>query len=241
MTEDRDVRDVDDRAGDRPVSATVRIVLVTVLSLLLLLSIGTFVGLAVSGQDSPTRIFSGDGDDEERSRSGQDRQQVMAQAQRFMVRVNTYGRDLLADDGTMPDYRDKVLELITSKLAESFEQTVAAAEATVAQAGAGRTTEIFGVGISAIDADSAAALVAGSFTNSFPTDPDELDGERSDLAPIPFRIEVKLDKVQGEWLVDSFDPVLGIEDPAGTPSDAPSPSSANTTPPAESPGGGGSS
>ena len=67
--------------------------------------------------------------------SDADRQQVMSQAQQFILRVNTYGPDLLADDGTMPEYREQVLEVITDKFAASFEESVPAAESTVAQAG----------------------------------------------------------------------------------------------------------
>lgn len=220
MTEDSDAPDAPD---GRAVSVTARRVLAVVLSLLLAVSIATFVGLAVSGASSPTGIF----DDQPADRSGKDRQQVMAQTQLFITRVNTYGPDLLAEDGTMPDYRAKVLEVITSKLAESFEQTVTAAEATVAQAGFGRVTEVFGVGVSTIDRDSATALIAGSFTNSYPQDAEDPDGERTDDVPLPFRVEVKLVKVEGEWLVDSFAPVTGAEaeaEPTGSPSTSESPS-----------------
>lgn len=196
-----------------------RLVLLVVLAVLLLLSAGTFVGLAVTGESSPTGIFDGDDD-----RQGEaDRQAVMAQAQQFILRVNTYGPDLLAEDGTMPDYREQVREVITDKFAASFEESVPAAESTVSQAGFSRVAEVFGAGVSVIDGDSATALVAGSFTNSYPVDPEDLDGERQEDLPLPFRVRIELVKVGGEWLVDGFSPVTGEgEEPGGTPTSSPS-------------------
>lgn len=202
-------------------AARFRLVLLVVLSVLLLLSVGTFVGLAVSGESSPTRILE---DDEAADRSEADRQAVMTQAQQFIVRVNTYGPDLLAADGTMPDYREQVLGLITDKFATDFEETVPAAEATVAQAGFARTAEVFGSGVSALDSDSATALVAGSFTNSYPVDPEDLEGERQEDLPLPFRVRVELVKVGGDWLVDGFVAVTGEDEvpEAGSPTPTPS-------------------
>lgn len=234
MTENSDAPDVSNGA---PVSSVVRLALLVVLSLAVILSLGTFVGLAVTGAVRPTAIFDGAAPADS---SAKDRQQVMAQTQLFITRVNTYGPDLLAEDGTMPDYRDQVVEVITSKLAASFEETVTAAEATVAQAGFGRTTEVFGVGVSTIDKDSATALVAGAFTSSYPKNPEDLAGAREDdpRGPLPFRIEVKLVKVEGEWLVDSFVPVADVEGKASeSPSESPSESStgSSTGPPSGSP------
>jgi Mce-associated membrane protein len=193
-----------------------RLVLLIVLSALLVLSIGTFVGLTVTDESSPAGIF--DGDDGEQDEA--DRQAVMSQAQQFILRVNTYGPDLLAEDGTMPDYREQVREVITDKFAASFEESVPAAESTVAQAGFSRTAEVFGAGVSVIDQDSATALVAGSFTNAYPVDPDDLESERQEDLPLPFRVRVELVKVGGDWLVDGFSPVTGEdEEPVVVPSD----------------------
>lgn len=158
------------------------------------------------------------------------REKVMAQAQTFIKRVNTYGPDLLADDGTMPEYRAGVEEVITPKFAESFEESVPAAEATVAQAGFSRVGEVFGAGVSAIDDDSATALVAGSFLNSYPDPKDET--KRVDDVPLPFRVEIKLVKIDGTWLVDSFTPITG--DPAQPEtSGSPSPSPTDSATPSE--------
>jgi hypothetical protein len=135
----------------------------------------------------------------------------MAQAEQFMLRVNTYGPDLLAEDGTMPEYRKLVLEVITAKFKASFEEGVTAAEQTVAKAGVGRTAKIFATGVSSLDADSATVLVAGSFTNSYPKNAKNLDSDRVEDVPAPFRVEVQLVKTEGEWLVDDFAPVTAAE------------------------------
>jgi hypothetical protein len=137
------------------------------------------------------------------------REQVMSQAESFMVRINTYGPDLL--EGTeMPSYRTGVAELITPKFDADFEQNVPAAEATVAQGGLARTAEVYGTGVSSIDDDSATALVTGVFTNSYP----ETAGSqtRVDADPSPFRVEVQLVRTDGRWLVDDFTPVNAAED-----------------------------
>lgn len=149
------------------------------------------------------------------------REKAMSQARAFILRVNTYGPDLLQGDGTMPEYRRLVGEVITSKFAESFDQSVPAAEATVAQAGYGRTAEVFGAGVSVIDDDSATVLVAGSFTSSYP-DPED-DTARVDDIPLPYRVQVELVKTDGRWLVDGFAPVTGEEpeQPGETPSGSP--------------------
>lgn len=133
----------------------------------------------------------------------------MAQSRQFMLRVNTYGPDLLDDKDQMPSYRKLVTEILTPKFATSFEQGVTAAEQTVAKAGIGRTAKVFAVGVSAIDADSATALVAGSFTNSYPKG--KKSDERVSDDPAPFRVQVKLVKVDGAWLIDDFSPVTAVE------------------------------
>ena len=178
--------------GPRPGSPTVRLVLLGVLVLALLGSAGTLVWLLAGRR--------GDAGDEQRQREA-----VMSQAQQFMLRLNTYGPDLLDDQGQMPKYRKLVSDVITPKFQSSFEAGVVAAEQTVAKAGLSRTAKVFAVGVSQIDPDSATALVAGSFTNSYP----DAKGKAVPDQPTPFRIEVDLVKTSGRWLVDDFTPVTG--------------------------------
>jgi hypothetical protein len=132
-----------------------------------------------------------------------EREAVMAQTEQFMLRMGTYGPDLLDEKGGMPEYRQRVEEVITPKFAVSFEKEAATAEQLVAQAKISRQAQVFATGVSTIDEDSATALVAGSFTDSYPK-----AGQRD---PSPFRIEVDLVKVKGKWLVDDFSPVTGGE------------------------------
>lgn len=140
------------------------------------------------------------------------REDVMSRAGQFMLRVNTYGPDLLSEDGSMPEYRELVEELLSPKFAEDFAKGVPAAEQTVAEAGVARTAEVFSTAVSAIDADSATALVAGRFTNSYPEEPGS--EERIELEPSPFRVSVKMVKIDGKWLVDDFTPLTGEAEPA---------------------------
>jgi hypothetical protein len=132
-----------------------------------------------------------------------EREAVMAQTEQFMLRMGTYGPDLLDEKGGMPEYRQRVEEVITPKFAVSFEKEAATAEQLVAQAKISRQAQVFATGVSTIDEDSATALVAGSLTDSYPK-----AGQRD---PSPFRIEVDLVKVNGKWLVDDFSPVTGGE------------------------------
>ena len=153
-----------------------------------------------------------------------ERESVMAQAEQFMLRVNTYGPDQLEGE-TMPEYRKLVEEVITPKFAADFEKNVPAAEQTVKQAGLARTSQVFSTGVSAIDADSATALVAGSFTNSYPKSAGS--DERVETDPAPFRVQVSLVKIKGKWLVDDFTPLTG-DTPGATPTGAATPTDGAT-------------
>jgi len=138
------------------------------------------------------------------------REEVMAQTEQFMLRMGTYGPDLLDDSGAMPDYRAGVKEVITPKFAASFDKEAGAAEQLVAQAGVSRVPDVFATGVSSLDEDSARTLVAGSFTDSYTG-----KGKTVDQEPIPFRIEVSLVRIDGEWLVDDFSPVGATPDTEG--------------------------
>ncbi|GAB3253114.1 hypothetical protein [Nocardioides dilutus] len=210
MTTDSSTHDSQAGNASRSTSAGARRLIAAVLGVAILASAATLAYLVSQRSGDAAELQT-------------QREKVMAQARQFILRVNTYGPDLLAEDGTMPEYRELVLEVITDKFAADFEETVPAAEATVAQAGFARRAEVFGAGVSVIDSDSATALVAGSFTNSYP-DPDD-DTQRVDDLPLPFRVQIELVKVDGKWLVDNFAPVTGEtpnETPDETPGDTPS-------------------
>lgn len=139
-----------------------------------------------------------------------EREEVMSQTKQFVLRLNTYGPQFLDADNKMPEYRDTVSELMTTKFAADFEKNAVYAEQAVAQAGAGRAAEVFATGVSNLDSDSATVLAAGSFTNSYPN-PDDPE-QRIDTDSLPFRYEVSLLKVDGKWLVDKFTPITDVEE-----------------------------
>ena len=207
-------------------SPAFRLGLLVVLVLLLVASVVVFVVLLSSrtpaGEGTVDRVgglLSGE------DAIAEEREAVLSVASQFMLRVTTYGPDDLAEDGTMPDYRERVGELITPSFRADFEKEVGTAEQTVAQAALGRACEVYASGVSVMDADSATALVAGIFTNSYPGTGQRAD-ERVETPPASFRVRVTLVKVAGEWLVDDFAPVTGggvTLEPSGAASDDLSP------------------
>jgi Mce-associated membrane protein len=133
-----------------------------------------------------------------------DREAAMAQTQQFVMRVNTYGPSLLDDQGRMPTYRSRVKAVITPKFAVSFDKSVALAEQSVKGYGLARTCAVYSTGVEVIDSDSATVLVAGSISQTAKN----RDGKRLSAGePSPFRLRVSLDKIDGTWLVDDYQPV----------------------------------
>ncbi|MBA3782216.1 MAG: hypothetical protein H0X12_10240 [Nocardioides sp.] len=189
-------------SDDRPTASAFRWLLAGVLGVLLVVSAGVLVWLLVRG---------GDADDTQA-----EREQVMSTAQQFALRINTYGPDLLDDKEQMPDYRTGVSELLTPKFAADFDKNVSIAEQTVVQAGIARKGEVFAIGVSDIDSDSAQALVAGRIDQSLAKGDDRVDSD-----PVPFRYVVELVRIDGEWLVDDWDTAsrAGQEPGSGQPAD----------------------
>ena len=187
-----------------------------VLAVLGVLIVGSLVALGIQAANRGGNPFSTT--DETQAA----RDDVMSQARRFMVRVNTYGPDLL-EGAKMPRYRGGVAALVTAKFGADFEKNVPYAEATVAQAGLARTTEVYAVGVGDLDLDRgrATALVAGSFTNSFPDPKDKT--KRVPADPQPYRVQVALVRQHGAWKVDAFSPV-GADQSAQQQPSAPTPS-----------------
>jgi hypothetical protein len=189
-----------ERRDDAPATAAAfRLGLAGVLAALLVASLGVSVWL------SATRGFEAVGVDGGAGELQAERDQVMSRTRQFMLRMGTYGPDQL-ENGKLPEYRELVSEVISPKFATSFDKSVTTAEQIVSQAGVSREAEVFSAGVSTIDADSATALVAGTFTDSYPAGK---GGALKPQEPVPFRIEVDLVKTEGEWLVDDFAPVTG--------------------------------
>jgi hypothetical protein len=164
------------------------------------------------------------------------RDKVMAVGRTFVTVFSEYGPDDLDEQNKLTDYVDRVEGLMTSKFATTFEQGVTFAEQTVVQQQVTREAQVYAVGVTRIDEDSARVLVAGADRVSIP-DP-EKPTQLLPYAEQPFRYEVDLVLTQGEWLVDAFGPVGSIDapDPEELPS---SPTEAPTTvAPSDDQGGG---
>lgn len=162
------------------------------------------------------QVFSGG--DEASAAGGDDqalREELMGQANQFVLRVNTYGPEDLDDDNTLPEYAAGVREVITPKFAVSFDENLTLAEQSVAQAGYARGVELYGTGVESVDEDSATVLVGGVITGSYPdSSANAQDGDRVEYEPQPFRFKVQLIRTEGSWLVDDFSPLTGeIIDP----------------------------
>lgn len=135
-----------------------------------------------------------------------EREAAMSTTQQFVMRVNTYGPSLLDPQGRMPAYRARVKAVITPKFAASFDQTVPVAEQSVKSYGVDRTCAVYSTGVEVIDRDSAQVLVAGSISQTV----ENRKGKRvSTGEPAPFRLRVGLDRIDGKWLVDDYQPVTG--------------------------------
>ena len=93
----------------------------------------------------------------------------MAQTEQFMLRMGTYGPDLLDEQGGMPEYRSRVKEVITPEVRGVVRQAGRHRRAAASPSPASRgSADVFATGVSAIDSDSATALVAGTFTDTYP-------------------------------------------------------------------------
>lgn len=125
------------------------------------------------------------------------REEVMAAGEQFMLRKETFGPEQLNDDGTMPEYRERVTEVITPKFATSFEEQAKVAEQLVAQSGLESSVEVYSTGVMTLDADSAEVLAVGDTTFQF---------QEAEPRTAPFRYQLSLVKTGGEWLVDGFEP-----------------------------------
>jgi Mce-associated membrane protein len=192
---DEDAGVTDSDHHEHPQSPAFRLALLGVLVVALLASAGVLIWLLADRR--------GEADEQQAEREA-----VMAQTEQFMLRTGTFGPDMLDDKQGMPEYRQQVKEVITPKFETSFDKEVVAAEQLVAQSGVSREADIFATGVSVMDEDSATALIAGSFTDSFPQGK---NGESVAADPVPFRMEVDLVKTGGEWLIDDFTPVTGTD------------------------------
>lgn len=156
--------------------------------------LGVLVLDRTDSDDGPVRVRAEQTTDDERVR-----EDVMAATRQFVLNMGTYGPEDLDDKGKMPGYRDRVKPLLTTSFGTQFEEAITVAEQLVAKFAQKREADVYGVGVASFDNDSAKALIAGALTDSFGK------GEQED--PRQFRWEVDLVKVDGDWLVDNYEPV----------------------------------
>jgi hypothetical protein len=182
--------------AEAPHATRFRVILLGVLAVVLVVSGASAVALGSSRHVWP---FGASTD-----RAQADREAVMAQTQQFVLRLNTYGPGMLDDQGRMPTYRSRVKAVITPKFAVSFDRSVAIAEQSVKGYGLHRSCAVYATGVELLDSDTAQVLVAGSFSQ---TARDRSGKEVPTGEPAPFRLRVSLDKIDGRWLVDDYQPV----------------------------------
>jgi Mce-associated membrane protein len=184
-----------------PRAALFRLVL---LALLVLALVATIVWIPVLLAHRQATVFGHSIGTDDAAVVQADREAAMAATEQFVMRVNTYGPKLLDSDGQMPAYRSRVKQVITPKFAVSFDKSVSIAEQSVKTYGLDRTCAVFATGVEVIDSDSAQVLVAGSISQ---TVLNRKDKRISTGEPSPFRLRVSLDKFDGKWLVDEYQPV----------------------------------
>jgi Mce-associated membrane protein len=125
------------------------------------------------------------------------REEVMAAGEQFMLRKETFGPEQLDDRGAMPEYRERVEEVITPKFETSFDEQAKVAEQLVAQSGLESSVEVYSTGVMTLDDDSAEVLAVGDTTFRF---------QEAEPRIAPFRYQLSLVLTDGEWLVDAFEP-----------------------------------
>jgi Mce-associated membrane protein len=186
-----------------PRAAVFRLALLGVLVLALVVSL---VWIPILLAHRQIGVFGHEVGTDDAAATQADREAAMASTQQFVLRVNTYGPRLLDSQGRMPQYRSRVEAVITPKFAASFEKSVPVAEQSVKTYGLDRTCAVYATGVEVVDSDSAQVLVAGSISQTVVNH----QGKRvSTGEPSPFRLRVSLDKIDGTWLVDDYQPVTG--------------------------------
>lgn len=227
-------------------SASRRRALLAVLVLVIVACLGAaalVVATRSAGEGLGDRLSSLRDDDVPASAEVRDREQLLKLASDFVTRFNTYGPDMLDDQGHLPDYV-AVGDLMTAKFGAVFDENVELAEQTVAQLAAASTCTVYATGVVSQDGDSAEVLVAGTIELSYVYNEDQGGGNAPDdgdtgedeedprvsTGPQAVRYEVSLVKIDGEWLVDDLD---DIDD--GRPSLSQPAIPEETTPPGSSP------
>ena len=103
----------------------------------------------------------------------------------------------------MPKYRELVTAVITPEVQDLLREAAWRPPSRPSpRPGVSREAKVFATGVSTIDADSATALVAGSFTDTYP----DAKGRPSPTSRRRSASRCSLVKTDGTWLVDDFTP-----------------------------------
>lgn len=177
------------RTPDAPsyVVATVVICL-----LLLVASAGVLVWSAVSANGADKSSSAQDAT--ELAASAKERQEILELAETFLVQALTY------DWRAIPGYQERVHPLLTPEHVEQFDNGVEEGLSKIAEQNKVMSEVVFRVAaIKSLSPDSAEVLVAGNGTS------------RSKVINRVFfpRLLVVMEKVDGEWLVASFEDLGG--------------------------------
>lgn len=222
-----------------------RLALLVALVLVIVVCLAVSVGVVLTrgaGDSIGDKVQSLKDDAVPASGAEKDREQLLSVSREFATRFNTYGPDMLDDQGHLPQYAE-ITDLMSPKFADVFKDAVKIPEQTVAQLKASSTGTVYAVGVASQDADSAKVLVAGTIELAYPykgkggkgdkAGDGSTDGEKTiSTGPQRFRYEVDLVKIDGHWLVDDFDdiddgrpsftqPAIPETTPGSTPSTSP--------------------
>ena len=204
----------DGSVGPRSASSTLPVLtaVLAVVAVVCAVVLGTrFADTTGSFGSRVEQVFSGPAAAQETTAdNSRERELVMSQANQFMIRINSYGPSDLDAENTMPGYVERVSEVITPKFDVEFREQVTLAEQSVSEAGLARSVNLYATGTESLEADLATVLVTGEILQSYPDPaPDATEEDRIEFEPSLFRIEVRLVKIEGTWLVDDFAPVTG--------------------------------
>jgi Mce-associated membrane protein len=222
---DRPVGPSDSRSSSR--IPTVLATVSTALAVACLVVLGVrFAGADGSFGDRVRTMAGADLEQEAAEEATRTRDLVMSQASQFVIRVNTFGPDdLEGESQTMPDWVERVEEVITPKLAVDFERGATSTGQLVADQQLESSAEVYATGAETIGDDTATVLVAGAISETV-ADTEE-DG-RVEVEPRTFRIRVTLVETGGRWLVDDYGLVRG--ESAGDPTSPTDPAAGADSP-----------
>ena len=135
----------------------------------------------------------------------------MAWSDQFVKRLGACSPDLLDGSGRIPDPAGAgSRKVITPKFAARLDKEIATAQQLVTPRGVAGAADVFATAVSSID-DGLPGAGPGAFTDSYSQGGQEQ--QTVDQEPLPFRFTVDLVMIEGEWLVDDFNPVSSPTEP----------------------------